>query len=58
METDNYNIDFKSELLFAIQETEQILKEYANGARAPKFFANAKEIFAAMDFEDEAEEND
>ena len=37
----------------AIQETEQILDEYNNGIRTPKTFKNAKEMFAAMDAEDD-----
>ena len=47
-----------SETLSAIQETEQIIEEYANGVRTSKSFSNAREMFAAMDSEDEAEEND
>ena len=46
---------FSAETLFAMQETEQILDEYANGSRAKKSFSNASEMFAAMDAEDEAE---
>ena len=42
----------RAETLSAIQETEQILSEYENGSRPPKNFANAKEMFAAMDAED------
>ena len=49
---------FNSDTLLAIQETEQILDEYSNGARVPKPFANAREMFAAMDLEDEAEGDD
>ena len=44
--------------LLAIQETEQILDEYTNGSRTPKSFANAREMFMAMDAEDEAEGED
>jgi DNA-damage-inducible protein J len=44
-----------SDTLLAIQETEQILEEYANGSRVPKPFSNASEMFAAMDLEDTAE---
>lgn len=45
----------KAETLLAMQETEQIIAEYDNGIRVPKPFTNAREMFAAMDFEDEAE---
>ncbi|MCL2674262.1 MAG: type II toxin-antitoxin system RelB/DinJ family antitoxin [Defluviitaleaceae bacterium] len=41
------------ETLSAMQETEQILDEYNNGTRTPKSFSNAREMFAAMDAEDE-----
>jgi len=44
-----------AETLSAMQETEQIIGEYANGTRMPKPFSNAREMFAAMDSEDEAE---
>lgn len=44
-----------ADTLLAIQETEQILEEYANGSRKPKPLSNAKEMFAAMDLEDAAE---
>ena len=44
-----------ADTLSAIQETEQILEEYSNGSRAPKSFSNAREMFASMDLEDEAE---
>ena len=47
-----------ADTLSAMQETEQILEEYANGSRAPKTFSNAREMFAAMDLEDEAEGDD
>ena len=47
-----------SETLSAMQETEQIIEEYENGLRTPKPFSNAGEMFAAMDLEDEAEEED
>ena len=49
--------NLKPETLSAIQETEQIISAYENGSRPPKNFANAKEMFAAMDAEDEAENN-
>jgi len=41
-----------------MQETEQILEEYDIGTRSPRAFANAREMFAAMDAEDEAECDD
>ena len=44
-----------SETLLAMQETEQIIAEYANGSRTTKPIANAREMFAAMDEEDAAE---
>jgi len=44
-----------AEALYAIQETEQILEEYANNSRISKTYANAREMFAAMDLEDAAE---
>ena len=47
-----------AETLLAMQETEQILEEYENGLRIPKLFSNAQEMFAAMDLEDEAEDED
>ena len=46
---------FNAETLSAMQETEQIIEEYKNGSRTPKPFSNAREMFAAMDLEDEAE---
>ena len=45
----------KAETLLAMEETEQILEEYNNGSRAPKSFSSAREMFAAMDLDDEAE---
>ena len=42
--------------LDAIRETEQIIMEYKNGVRTHKAFANAQEMFSAMDLEDEAED--
>jgi DNA-damage-inducible protein J len=48
----------KADTLLAVQETEQIIEEYASNSRAPRSFSNAKEMFAAMDLEDEAEEDD
>ena len=47
-----------ADTLLAIQEAEQILAEYADGSRIPKSFSNAREMFAAMDAEDEAEWDD
>ena len=52
------NPKLKTETLLAIQETEQIFEEYNNGTRTPRAFANAREMFAAMDAEDEAELDD
>jgi DNA-damage-inducible protein J len=46
-----------ADTLLAIQETEHILEEYSNGSRVPKPFLNARDMFAAMDLEDEAEGN-
>jgi len=48
----------KADTLSAMQETEQILDEYNNGLRTPKSFANARDMFSAMDAEDEAEGDD
>ena len=50
-------LKLNAETLSAMQETEQILEEYNNGSRTPKSFSNAREMFAAMDLEDEAEGN-
>ena len=47
--------NLKTEVLQAMEETEQILKEYEDGTRKPESFTNAREMFAAMDLEDEAE---
>ena len=49
---------FNADTLSAMQETEQIIKEYSNGSRMPKPFSNAREMFAAMDLEDEADGDD
>jgi len=38
-----------AEALSAMLETEQILEECNSGARMPRGFVNAREIFAAMD---------
>ena len=43
------------ETLSAIQEAEQITAEYSNNTRMAKPFSNAREMFAAMDLEDEAD---
>ena len=52
------NPKLNAETLLAMQETESILEEYNNGTRTPRAFTNARDMFAAMDAEDEAEEND
>ena len=44
-----------ADTLLAIQEAEQIIKEYSDGSRIPRPFSNAHEMFAAMDLEDEVE---
>ncbi|MCL2096347.1 MAG: type II toxin-antitoxin system RelB/DinJ family antitoxin [Oscillospiraceae bacterium] len=49
---------FKSEVLLAMRETEQIIQEHKNGIRRIKSFANAREMFAAMDLEDKLEDDD
>jgi len=46
------------ETLLAMQETEQILDEYSNGSREPRSFLSAREMFAVMDEEDDAEGED
>ena len=43
--------------LAAITEAEQILSEYRNGTRIRRPFVSAKEMFAAMDEEDELDGN-
>lgn len=48
----------KAEVLQAMEETEQILREYADGTRTPKPYTNAREMFAAMDLEDAMEDDD
>jgi DNA-damage-inducible protein J len=45
-----------AETLSAMQETEHMAEEFENGLRTPTHFANAKEMFAAMDVEDEADD--
>jgi len=47
-----------AETLSAMQETEQILEAYEACTRSPRAFTNAREMFAAMDAEDEAEGDD
>ena len=42
----------------AMQETEQILAEYSNGSRALKPFVSARDMFEAMDAEDDTEKDD
>ena len=49
---------FSDETLLAMQEAEQILDEYTNKTRISKTFSNAREMFVAMDLEDEAEGDD
>lgn len=52
------NPRLSAETILAIQETEQLFKEYDNGTRLLRPFANACDMFAAMDAEDEAEGED
>ena len=52
------NPTLNAETILAIQETEQISEEYDNSTRAPRAFTNAREMFAAMDIEAEAEGED
>ena len=40
-------------LLQAIEETEQIIREYELGIRKGKTYATARELFEAMDLEDD-----
>jgi DNA-damage-inducible protein J len=49
------NPKLNPQTISAIQETEQIIDEYDSGVRTPKTFANARDMFAAMDAEDMAE---
>ena len=49
------NPQLNAQAIMAIQETEQILDDYDNGIRTPRAFANARDMFAAMDAEDAAE---
>ena len=46
---------FNADTLAAMRETEQIIAEYAAGTRKPRPFTNAREMFAEMDAEDEAD---
>ena len=52
------NPKLNAETILALQEAEQIANDYDNGSRMPKSFANAREMFASMDAEDEAEKED
>lgn len=47
-----------AETLLAMQETEQILEEYDSGLRTQKPFSTARDMFAAMDLEDEEDGDD
>jgi len=49
------NPQLNARTILAMQETDRILDEYNNGTRTPKTFANAHDMFAAMDAEDMAE---
>ena len=49
------NPRINTQTVLAMQETEQIIDEYNNGTRTPKIFKNARDLFAAMDAEDDAE---
>lgn len=49
------NPKLNAETILALQETEGIVEEYNNGTRTLRTFTNAREMFAAMDAEDEAE---
>ena len=51
------NPKLNAETILAIQETEDILEEYNNGTRKPRTYKNAHDMFAAMDAEDEAEDD-
>ena len=52
------DLKLNNETLLAMQETEQIIEDYKNGSRVPKHFSSAREMFAHMDSEDEAEVDD
>ncbi|MCL2661989.1 MAG: type II toxin-antitoxin system RelB/DinJ family antitoxin [Oscillospiraceae bacterium] len=52
------NPRLNAETLLAVQETEQILDEYASGSRSPKTIANVSDLFSAMDAEDKMEGDD
>ena len=43
------------ELLSAVAETGQIINEYKSGEREKAYYSSAREMFAAMDLEDAAE---
>jgi DNA-damage-inducible protein J len=49
------NPKLSAQTIIAMQETEQILEELDNGTRTPNTFANAREMFTAMEAEDMAE---
>ncbi|MCL1883466.1 MAG: type II toxin-antitoxin system RelB/DinJ family antitoxin [Defluviitaleaceae bacterium] len=51
------NPKLNTQAVLAIQETEQIMSDYSAGIRTPKAFANAHEMFAAMDEEDNMDNN-
>ena len=52
------NPKLNADTILAMHETEQILEEYDNGTRTQRTFTNARDMFAAMDAEDKAEESD
>ena len=52
------NPKLNAQTILAMRETEQIIGEYQSGIRAPRTFANARDMFAAMDAEDMAENTD
>ena len=47
-----------AEVLIAMQEAEQILEAYNNNSRISKSFSSAREMFEAMDAEDEEDRDD
>jgi len=52
------NPKLKTQTILAMEEAEQILSEYDSGVRTPNVFADASEMFAAMDAEDFVENTD
>jgi len=52
------NPKLNAETILAMQETERILEDYDNGTRVQRAFTNAREMFAFMDAEDEADGDD